>query len=103
MIFPFDLAYIKPFVEEIRPVSEFVLKSQWKYQVPFEFSNKQVSFENSEVFYKIFINFPNLFRFQMLKTVQTFTMHCPKKIFHILLHRLKANWAHQYWRIQQFI
>lgn len=37
-------AYIQPFVKEIQPVSNFVVKSQWKYQVPFESSKKQVKF-----------------------------------------------------------
>lgn len=35
-------AYLLPFVRKIDLMSEFVLKSQWKYQVPFDFSKKQV-------------------------------------------------------------
>lgn len=40
------VAYIRPFVNEIESVSKFVLKSQWKYQVPFEFAKKQVNLIN---------------------------------------------------------
>lgn len=39
----YKLAYIRPFVNEISLLSDFELKSQWKYQVPFEFVNKQAS------------------------------------------------------------
>lgn len=37
------VAYLRPFVNEIGAVSNFVLKSQWKYQVPFELAKKQVN------------------------------------------------------------
>ncbi|XP_031632221.1 GPI transamidase component PIG-S isoform X2 [Contarinia nasturtii] len=47
--------YIQPFLKEIQPVSNFVLKSQWKYQVPFEFSKKQIpnSENKSDIHYAV--------------------------------------------------
>lgn len=42
MVFLFS-AYIRPFISELQPLTNYALKSQWKYQVPFEFTNKQVS------------------------------------------------------------
>lgn len=35
-------AYIRPFASKIDGVSSFVLKSQWKYEVPIEYANKQI-------------------------------------------------------------
>lgn len=35
-------AYIRPFVNQIDRISDFVLKSQWKYEVPIEYANKQI-------------------------------------------------------------
>lgn len=42
-VFVSFIAYLRPFVNEIGAVSNFVLKSQWKYQVPFELAKKQVN------------------------------------------------------------
>lgn len=36
-------AYIRPFIDQLSMLSNYDLKSQWKYQVPLEFTNKQVS------------------------------------------------------------
>ncbi|XP_059610001.1 GPI transamidase component PIG-S-like isoform X1 [Phlebotomus argentipes] len=34
--------YITPFLNEISVLSNFTLKTQWKYQVPFQYSSKQI-------------------------------------------------------------
>lgn len=46
-------SYIESFANEIRQVSDFVLKSQWKYQVPFEFVRKRAATNTSESYYGI--------------------------------------------------
>lgn len=45
--------YIGAFANEIRQVSNFVLKSQWKYQVPFEFIRRRVAENASDNYYGI--------------------------------------------------
>lgn len=54
-LFSFRLAYLRPFVNEIGAVSKFVLKSQWKYQVPFELAKKQVNNGSSSSFKHLFM------------------------------------------------
>lgn len=38
----FFLVYIQPFLDKINLISNYTIKSQWKYQVPLEFPSKQV-------------------------------------------------------------
>lgn len=83
-IYIFFPGYIQPFLNKINLLSKFTIKSQWIYEVPFEFPSKQVQSPILDIYYW-FYNTAFLFlnaRFKITRHLDVIMLFL-KNIYHI--------------------
>lgn len=99
--------YIAPFLRRINMLSKFTIKSQWIYQVPFEFPSKQVIYLVNKTattpVVKFFLQIVCLclIRYKIIRHWVAI-MRCPRSIFHTLLRQSNESWAIQFRTIRVY-